>query len=286
MLDPHWLRPFVAAAGASSFSAAARRLGLRQSTVSEHIRQLEAAIGRRLFVRDTHSLALTGDGETLLVHARLILDALASAEAQFSGPKLKGRVRFGTSDDLVLGPLPDILAAFRRLHPDVELDITIGFTGSLYQQLDAGALDIMAGKRRPGENRGHTLYRESLVWLAQAGAKFDPDRPLPLILLAEPSVTRAMALSALADAGRNWQVVVSSGSYAACAAAARAGLGITVQPGHLPTAGLAPPRAGDPLPPLPDIEYVAVAAQRLSPPAQTLFNILRESPIRGPLAGA
>jgi DNA-binding transcriptional LysR family regulator len=191
-------------------------------------------------------------------------------------------VRFGTSDDLVLGPLPDILAAFRRLHPDVELDITIGFTSALYAQLDAGALDIVAGKRRLGERHGHSLYRESLVWLAQAGAKFDPVRPLPLILLAEPSVTRAMALSALADAGRNWQVVCSSGSYAACTAAARAGLGVTVQPGHLPVAGLAPPRFGDPLPPLPDVEYVAVAAPKLSPPAQTLFRILLESPIRGP----
>jgi DNA-binding transcriptional LysR family regulator len=188
-------------------------------------------------------------------------------------------VRFGTSDDLVQGPVPDILAAFRRRHPDVDLDITIGFTDALYRQLDAGKLDIITGKRRPGENRGHALHREKLVWLAQAGAKFDSDRPLPLILLAEPSVTRTEVLNALGATGHRWQVVCSSGSYAACAAAARAGLGITVQPGHLPVTGLAPPRLAEELPELPDVQYVAIAARKLTPPAQTLLQILKETPI-------
>jgi DNA-binding transcriptional LysR family regulator len=278
MLQPHLLKTFVTAAGAASFSETARRLHLTQSTVSEHIRQLEAALGRRLFLRDTHSLALTVDGETLLVHARLILEAHATAEAQFTGPKLKGRVRFGTSDDLVLGPLPEALAAFRRSNPDVELDITIGFTDALYRQLDAGKLDIITGKRRDGETRGEALYREPLAWLARAGERFDAARPLPLILLAEPSVSRTLALNALAAAKRHWQVTCNTGSYAACAAAARAGLGITVQPAHLPTAGLAPPRLADPLPDLPEIEYVAVAGPKLSRPAQSLLQALKETP--------
>jgi DNA-binding transcriptional LysR family regulator len=279
MLHPQWLRTFATAAAASSFSETGRRLNLTQSTVSEHIRQLEAALGRRLFVRDTHSLALTPDGESLLVHARLILEAHAAAEAQFTGPKLRGRVRFGTSDDLVQGPVPDMLAAFRRRHPDVDLDITIGFTEALYRQLDAGQLDIITGKRRPGESRGHPLHRESLIWLAQAGLKFESGRPLPLILLSEPSVTRTEALNALAEAGRTWQVVCSSGSYAACAAAARAGLGITVQPAHLPMTGLLPPRLPEPLPELQDVQYVAIAARKLTPPAQTLLQILKDTPI-------
>jgi DNA-binding transcriptional LysR family regulator len=281
MLQPQWLKTFVAVAGAASFSEAGRRLHLTQSTISDHIRQLEAALGRRLIVRDTHSLALTGDGETMLLHARAILEAHAHAEAQFSGPRLRGKVRFGTSDDLVQGPLPDILAAFRRRHPDVELDITIGFTDALYRQLDRGALDLIVGKRREGEHRGRSLSRAPLVWLAQAGTRIDPERPLPLILLAEPSITRNLALSALTDAGLRWQVVCSSGSYAACTAAARGGLGITLQPAHLPTAGLAPPRGIVPLPALPEIEYVAVTAQKLSAPARTLYEILLESPIGG-----
>jgi DNA-binding transcriptional LysR family regulator len=279
MLQPPWLKTFVTVAASASFSEAGRRLHLTQSTISDHIRQLEAAVGRRLIVRDTHSLALTADGETMLLHARPILEALANAEAQFSAPRLRGKVRFGTSDDLVLGPLPDILAAFRRRHPDVELDITIGFTEALYRQLDRGSLDLITGKRRPGETRGQSLYHTPLVWLAQTGLRFDPDRPVPLILLSEPSVSRTLALTALADAGRRWQVVCSSGSYAACVAAARGGLGITVQPSYLPSAGLSAPRGIEPLPSLPEVEYVAVAAPKLSAPGKTLFDILLESPL-------
>ena len=76
------------------------------------MRQLEQALNRRLFVRDTHTLALTSDGRSLLVHARIILDAHERAERLFDAPRLRGRVRLGTSDDLALGPLPDVLAAF------------------------------------------------------------------------------------------------------------------------------------------------------------------------------
>ena len=54
---------FATVAAARSFTDAGRQLGLSQSSVSEHIRRTEENVGRRLFVRDTHSLAMTPDGE-------------------------------------------------------------------------------------------------------------------------------------------------------------------------------------------------------------------------------
>ena len=81
MLNPLWLHTFATAASSASFTEAGRTLGLTQSSVSDHIRRLEQTMGRRLFVRDTHSLALTADGESLLIHARLILEAHARAGA-------------------------------------------------------------------------------------------------------------------------------------------------------------------------------------------------------------
>ncbi|MCH3719469.1 substrate-binding domain-containing protein, partial [Campylobacter lari] len=77
-----------------------------------------------------------------------ILDAHERAERLFDTPRLRGRVRLGTSDDLAMGPLPDVLAAFRQAHPEVELDITIGVTSDLYRLLDDNGLDVMIGKRR------------------------------------------------------------------------------------------------------------------------------------------
>ena len=67
MFDPALLGTFVTVTKTGSFTEAGRRLGLRQSTVSQHIRRLEEQVAaRRLFVRDTHSVALTADGEAML----------------------------------------------------------------------------------------------------------------------------------------------------------------------------------------------------------------------------
>jgi DNA-binding transcriptional LysR family regulator len=90
MLEPIVLRTFLAVAETRSFTQAAERLGLRQSTVSQHIRELEQEAGRRLFVRDTHSVIMTADGEAMIEFARNILAAKQRAESHFSAsPSLR-----------------------------------------------------------------------------------------------------------------------------------------------------------------------------------------------------
>jgi DNA-binding transcriptional LysR family regulator len=281
MLNPIWLKTFATVSACHSFTEAARQLGLTQSSVSEHIRRLEASIGRRLLVRDTHSLAMTPDGEAMLAHAGVILQALSRAESQFRGPRLKGRVRLGSSDDIAQGPLPTVLAAFRNAHPDVELEIVIGMTGRLYELLDAGAIDLMIGKRRLGDKRGVPLFSGRLEWLARAGTRVDLDQPLPLILVAEPSVTRAVVLDALAQTDFRWQIVCTSSSHSGCIAAARGGLGMTVRAQYVSARGLSQPVNAASLPVLPDVEFIALAAKRLSRPAQTLLQLLHDSDLRG-----
>lgn len=285
MLNPIWLKSFATVAACHSFTEAARQLDLTQSSVSEHVRRLEEEIGRRLFVRDTHSLAITPDGEAMLAHAGAILQAINRAESQFRAPRLRGRVRLGCSDDIALGPLPTVLTAFRNAHPDVELEITIGMTGQLYELLDAGSIELMVGKRRLGDKRGTALFTGRLEWLARAGTAVDLTQPLPLILVAEPSVTRAVVLDALAQTDFRWQVVCTSSSHSGCVAAARGGLGITVRPQYLAARGLAPPVNVASLPVLPDVEFIALAAKRLSRPAQTLLQLLHDSDLRGSWIG-
>ena len=109
MYDLSHLRTFLAVSQTLSFTQAARRLGLRQSTVSQHVRRLEDAAGRQLFTRDTHSVELTEDGEAMLGFARRILAVQEQASAFFTGTRLRGRLRFGASEDFVLTRLPEIL---------------------------------------------------------------------------------------------------------------------------------------------------------------------------------
>ncbi|WPB56652.1 LysR family transcriptional regulator [Xylophilus sp. GOD-11R] len=65
MLHPHWLKTFVALSDAGSFTRAADRLGLTQAAVSQHIRQLEKALGP-LLIRRPRGVELTPAGDALL----------------------------------------------------------------------------------------------------------------------------------------------------------------------------------------------------------------------------
>src|ERR1700750_3173205 len=126
MLDPTQLESFLAVARTRNFTEAGRRLGLQQSTISQHIRKLEAAAGRRLFVRDTHSVRLTANGEPRTGFAQSIVDVANRARRYFAGSRLRGRLRFGTSEDFVSTRLPELLRDFVRQHALVALELKVG----------------------------------------------------------------------------------------------------------------------------------------------------------------
>jgi DNA-binding transcriptional LysR family regulator len=260
--DPSQLRTFLAVAQTLSFTRAARRLGLRQSTVSQHVRRLEDTAGRQLFTRDTHSVELTEDGEAMLGFARRILEAHEQAAAFFTGTRLRGRLRFGASEDFVLTRLTEILEGFRHDHPEVDLELTVELSGTLHERLAEGKLDLVLAKRRPEDPRGELVWHDHLVWIGAERLRLDPDRPVPLIVFPPPGITRALALEALERQGRPWRVACTSGSLNGLIAAARAGLGVMAHSRSLIPPGLVrvPDRAG--LPELGEVEFVLVHGRR------------------------
>ncbi|MFC7303369.1 LysR substrate-binding domain-containing protein [Streptomyces monticola] len=264
MYDPTHLRTFLAVAQTLSFTQAARRLGLRQSTVSQHVRRLEDAAGRQLFARDTHSVELTEDGEAMLGFARTILSAHERAAAYFAGTRLRGRLRFGASEDFVLTELPEILEAFRRDHPEVDLELTVELSGTLHRRLADGRLDLVLAKRRPQDGdagAGTVVWHDELVWIGAGGGpggsgrlRLDPEAPVPLIVYPPPGITRARALEVLERHGRPWRIACTSGSLNGLVAAARAGLGVMAHSRGLIPPGLTRIRAG--LPDLGGVDFV------------------------------
>ncbi|MFJ8647535.1 LysR substrate-binding domain-containing protein [Streptomyces sp. NPDC093546] len=256
MYDPAQLRTFLAVTQTLSFTQAARRLGLRQSTVSQHVRRLEEATGRRLFTRDTHSVELTEDGEAMLGFARTILAAHERAAAFFTGTRLRGRLRFGVSEDFVLTRLPEVLEAFRRDHPEVDLELTVELSGTLHEKLAAGRLDLVLAKRRGGDTHGRLVWHSTLVWIGAPRFRLDPGRPVPLIVFPPPGITRARALEVLEAHGRPWRVVCTSTSLSGLIAAARAGLGVMAHTRGLIPPGLVPLPARAGLPDLGDVDFV------------------------------
>jgi DNA-binding transcriptional LysR family regulator len=242
-----------------SFTAAAARLGLGQSTVTQHIQRLEKSLGRRLVTRDTHQVRLTAEGEALLGYARGMLDLNGKVTALFGESRLRGKLRFGVSEDVVASRLTAILEDFIRLHPLVDLELTVALSAVLYQMQDIGDLDLVLAKRHIGETHGRLLYREPLVWLAR-----DPEiilsrsQALPLIAFPPPSITRRVAQEALDREKTAWRIVCTCGSLSGLTAAARAGMGLLVQPRSMAPEGLKEVPA-DRLPVLDDVEFVLVA---------------------------
>src|SRR6201988_4527627 len=153
LFDPTLLKTFVTVATVQSFTEAGRRLGLQQSTVSQHVRRLEEAASRRLFVRDTHSVALTADGEAMLGLAQGILEANDRARRYFAGSELRSRIRFGASKDFVQSRLSGVHREFTRVHRAGALQLTVVLIGGLLKTLDAGELAPVLPKSVSGDAR-------------------------------------------------------------------------------------------------------------------------------------
>ena len=274
MFDPDVLVSFSTVAETLSFSLAAERLKLRQSTVSQHIRRLEESVKRPLFARTTHAVALTGDGTAFLHYARGILDLHRRAEQHFASSDLRGRLRFGVSEDFASSRLPDVLSDFRVHHRSVDLEMTIGMSGHLYERLDAGDLDVIFAKRKQGDARGEVAWVEQLIWAGRPDLDLDPSKPVPLVTYPPPSISRAFAIAALEKSGRAWRTACTSSSLSGLRAAVIAGFGIMPHAERLLPPGLTRLPAKRGLPKLGATEFVAVGPRTHDKAATALIKTL------------
>jgi len=262
MYDIEQLRTLLAVARTLSFTRAAQELGIGQPTVSQHVRKLEAAVGRTLFLRDTRTVTLTADGEALAGFARTIVSVQQEASDFFTGSVLRGRLRFGVSDDLALTALPRILRDFRRLYPRIDLELTVSQSGHLHRRLESGHLDVAFVKHQPGDARASVVRRDRLIWAAAEGTVVEPGRPVPLVVYQAPSLSRSMSVQALDAAEMPYRITCTVRGVNGVLAAVRAGLGIAVFARSLSPRDLIelPPAVG--LPQLGEVDFVLLTGPR------------------------
>ena len=119
------LQTFATAVRAGSFAAAARVLGLTPAMVGRRIQGLEQQFGVRLIERTTRAQRLTEAGESLLVRAEAVLDAMGELEdAMRSGPgALEGRIRMTGPATLGTHSLAGIVARFCAANPAVTVEM-------------------------------------------------------------------------------------------------------------------------------------------------------------------
>lgn len=279
MLDATLLNCFATIVETGGFTRAAEHLGIRQPSISQQMRRLEAEVGRPLLHREGQGIRLTREGEKLLPHAKAVMRAIADAEAHLRDPALSGTVRLGVGMDIAASKLPDVLGFFRRSHGSIRLEIETGLSGALSERLHRGDFDLVLGKRGETVGPGTVIWTDRLCWAisAEHGALVK-ERPLPLVLPARPTVTREVAHAALSKAKIPFHTVVTSNCASALRAGVLAGLGIGVFGRRFMPPGLEAAQAGDhDLPLLPQMDFgFEKKPGEASPAVEALAAFLRD----------
>ncbi len=250
-LDPTLLSTFVTVTETGSFTAAGDRLGFTQSAISMHIRRLEEALGVPVLERNARAVRMTPAGETLLDYARRMLELQDEALRRFHSEVLTGRVRVGTCDDFASALLPQVLTDFTRRYPQVRVEIVADTAVGLTATLERGELDLAFVLGMPGDDIGHFVREERLVWVTAQDRPAHKRRPLPLALFHEGCAHRRHAIGALQDANIDYTIVATSISKLGIDATVRSGMGVSAiaESGVLPGMRVLTP--GDGLPELP-----------------------------------
>jgi LysR family transcriptional activator of glutamate synthase operon len=126
------------------FTQASRKLHLSQSTISQHIKQLEAELGCPLFMRVGKQVIPTQAGQLLREHCERIFQDVKNAEMsiqELTGLR-KGKVRFGSGATTLIYQLPPVLEAYQARYPEVELIVVSDISEVIRQEVQAHRLDL------------------------------------------------------------------------------------------------------------------------------------------------
>lgn len=188
------LEAFAAVADTKSFSLAAKRLYISQSTVSSHIKNLEKELGCPLLLRSTKSTHLTSEGILFLRYAKRILETKEAAEKALNAPT-ETILRLGASTIPSAYLLPKMLSDYRREHPLIYFDILQGDSSEIIEKTRDGSILLgFVGKKEPFSDLSYLPFcSDNLVLLMpSSGHYLALIRKKPSIkeLLKEPIILR------------------------------------------------------------------------------------------------
>ncbi|TSD56461.1 LysR family transcriptional regulator [Variovorax sp. KBS0712] len=265
--DLEQLRTLVAVADAGSLTAAAPRVYLSQSSVSEQIRKLEERAGQSLLTRSKAGVAPTEAGLRLLGHARRILALSDEAFRDLRGETLQGELRLAVTDYFRPGDLTRLLGRLGERYPQVRLHVTILKSDALRTAYAHGDFDVglamnIAGANAAASGSGGVLRRESLAWLGATGLRLVRGEPVRLLALPDTCSLHQFTVSLLRRRRVPYVLAHVASGVAGLQSALAAGLGVACLNESAIGEGiarLAPPHG---LPALPRVAFQWLPARR------------------------
>lgn len=198
------LRYFVALAEQLSFTQAAEKVHVTQSTLSHQIKQLEDELGCRLFRRQGRRVQLTDEGETFLDSARNALREVENGikALRDTAASPDGCLRVGTTYTFNMHIIPKCIALFHARYPGVRVEIAEMASEHIARGLLDGGLDfgVTYQPENTSELMFEPLYNESMVLVVNQRHRFARRRFLrmaelhgqPLVLLPRAFATRLL----------------------------------------------------------------------------------------------
>ncbi|HCJ28627.1 MAG TPA: LysR family transcriptional regulator [Pseudomonas sp.] len=184
------IKTFLAIARCGSFAAAGNQIGLTQSAVSAQIKNLEDALGLRLFDRTGRAAHLNAAGLRALPLAEQILEMFTLMGQPESLSEYRGELRIGAIATVQTGLLPPVLLRLLHEAPGVAPKLVPGVSLNLLSQVDAGDIDLAVMIRPPfalpKELHAELIQKEPFVLITPLDTEGDD----PLQLLAEHPLVR------------------------------------------------------------------------------------------------
>src|SRR3954471_21619573 len=268
-VDPGIVRAFLAVAETGSVTHAARRLNRSQGAISQQIKRLEQLSDKLLFSRAGQRMVLTPEGENLLGIAAHFIASNDRIWASLSEPAIQGEVRFGAPYDIIGSYAPAILRRFSNAFPTVRVTLVCKDTALLLSDIKSGAIDLTLTTELGCGNGGETLRRDQLVWVGARNGAAHARSPLPVSLGAESCVFRPIAIAALREAKRTWQVVCEVSNMEPVRATLEADLAVAAMLRHSIPESLATLSAVTRLPRLPTFRINLYQTARPNPAVLT-----------------
>jgi DNA-binding transcriptional LysR family regulator len=142
-MDLKHLNTFRMIASLCSFNQAADMLEYAQSTVSEHIKVLEAELGAKLFKRTGKGISLTPAGELFLQYAQTMLDLGEEVRTKIQGcDEVRGSLSIRIPETIGTYYLPSTIKAFRCRFPRVDFHFTSCSSHGLHEELSSGIINL------------------------------------------------------------------------------------------------------------------------------------------------
>jgi LysR family transcriptional regulator, cyn operon transcriptional activator len=234
-----WYRVFYFAAKNGSLSKAADELYITQPAVSYAIKQLEGALGGKVFYRNAKGVTLTAEGEVLFKFIEQAYGFLTIAEQQIAEMHQlqRGEIRIGAGDTLSKYYLLPYLEAFHQAFPEIKIQVTNRTSRETVQLLKEGKIDLGIVNLPIEESQVQILETLELQDCFVAGEKYKELASqaiswqelsrLPLILLEKGSSIRRFIDQFTQGLGITIQPEIELGSLDLIAQFARIGLGVS-----------------------------------------------------------